>query len=74
MRARLLALYVLTSNSILRRRGRVAALAKKRVYVETHEFGGETCQELVSEKKGESDRIDNGWGTEQDSQLDGRWR
>lgn len=51
VRARLLAFCVLTSNSILRRGG-VAVLAKKRVYVEPREFWVKTCQELVSGRNG----------------------
>lgn len=40
----MLALFIYISNSILRRRGRVALLAKKTyIYVGSHESGVETC-------------------------------
>lgn len=41
---KLLALFIYIANKILRRRGRVALLAKKTyIYVESHESGVETC-------------------------------
>lgn len=43
VRTRLFALCVLISHSILRRRGKIAVLAKKHVYVGTREFGVGTC-------------------------------